>query len=194
MAKAHHSRICEGCGTAYTPTQERPWQRFCSHPCSTRARRQPPEVRFWPNVIQGVVPSTRPDLSPCWLWTGTTNGGYGSFTIPHENPRPYRTGRSVRAHRWAYEYLIGPIPEGLDLDHLCRTLRCVNPNHLEPVTRGENQRRGTSLWAQNARKTHCRRGHPFTPENILDPVSGRRECRECKREHGRQRRRRLDAA
>ena len=76
----------------------------------------------------------------CWLWTGaTTPGGYGRLTVGSQIDG---TRRQVRAHRRSYERLVGPIPDGLDLDHLCRTPGCVNPEHLEPVTRRENIRRG----------------------------------------------------
>lgn len=93
------------------------------------------DERFWVRVDRsGPVPDHRSDLGPCWLWLGiTTPGGYGQIR---------RGGRTWVTHRWVYELLIGPIPAGLDLDHLCRVRRCVRPSHLEPVTRGENLRRG----------------------------------------------------
>lgn len=114
-----------------------------------------PEVRFW----------TKVRLTPtCWLWTGHTNHGYGHFW--------HGTGM-VYAHRWAYERLIGPVPEGLQLDHLCRNRACVRPDHLEPVTGRENTLRGEGITAVFARATHCRHGHPLT-------VTGaRRRCLTC---------------
>jgi hypothetical protein len=108
----------------------------------------------------------------CWLWTASQRGnGYGQFTV---------NGKGVSAHRFAYELMIGPIPEGLDLDHLCRARACVNPAHLEPVTNAENILRGTCPPAINARKTHCPRGHEYTPENTYVNPAGGRECRACR--------------
>lgn len=108
----------------------------------------------------------------CWLWEGNTHPetGYGRIWF----------GRHVyrMAHRIAYEWARGPIPEGLTIDHLCRCRRCVNPRHMEPVTNIENVMRGESIWAVNARKTHCLRGHEFTPENTYR-YNGTRACKEC---------------
>lgn len=119
--------------------------------------------------------------SGCWLWVGAMNsGGYGSFSM---------NGKSIKPHRFAYERYVGPIPAGLDLDHLCRVRCCVNPAHLEPVARQENALRGARLGTYgkaNRAKTHCARGHPFVPEN-LKRVRGRngRMCRVCDLENKR---------
>ena len=111
----------------------------------------------------------------CWLWAGARNAdGYGV----------YRRGV---AHRWAYERFVGPIPEGLEIDHLCRVRRCVNPAHMEPVTHVENVRRGDysgnglALVAYNTGKTHCPQGHEYTPDNMVqsDLKRGVRRCRVC---------------
>ena len=110
----------------------------------------------------------------CWIWKGATTGksGYGAFYA----------GQRITAHRFAYETFIGPVPEGLDVDHLCRNRLCVNPDHLEPVTRRENVVRGVSPNAANAAKTHCIRGHPLTRENCYASKWPRnRECKECAR-------------
>ena len=109
----------------------------------------------------------------CWIWTGSvTSGGYGSLLW---------NGRARQAHQVVYELLVGPIPDGLELDHLCRVRHCVNPSHLEPVTRRENVRRGVSPVAVNARKTHCKRGHEFTLENTYARPDGARVCITCRR-------------
>lgn len=134
------------------------------------------EQRFWAKVDKtGPLPKWAPFLGPCWLWTGavTGGGGYGHFR---------RDGVSSVAHRTTYELLVGPIPVGLELDHLCRVRRCVNPAHLEPVTHLENVRRG--LGGQQPRRSHCIRGHEFTPDNTyVKPSTGKRSCRACRRIH-----------
>lgn len=108
------------------------------------------------------------DESGCWFWTGTINRkGYGMF---------WPTANGTPAHRWSYEHYVGPIPEGLQLDHLCRVRRCVNPAHLEPVTAKENQVRSPF---DPAARTHCRQGHAFDEENTYRPPDGRRVCRAC---------------
>lgn len=105
----------------------------------------------------------------CWEWTASTNGnGYGKFSL---------RGRTYSGHRVAYELHVGPIPAGLDLDHLCRNRGCVNPAHLEPVTRRENLHRS---GLTNAGKTHCKHGHPLTAENVVANERGRR-CVACRR-------------
>lgn len=93
--------------------------------------------RFWAKVDKnGPVSILRPDLGSCWLWTASISGGYAHIG---------REGSVCRAHLVAYELVIGPVPEGLDLDHLCFVRRCVNPSHLEPVTRSVNQRRAAAI-------------------------------------------------
>lgn len=120
--------------------------------------------------------------SGCWVWGGSHSpSGYGYISSI--------TGldgvtRNVRAHRFVYELLVGPIPEGLTIDHLCRVRDCVNPAHLEPVTSRENTLRGNTLPAANAAKTHCPQGHGYTTENTYVTSMGRRMCRSCRRTHG----------
>lgn len=107
----------------------------------------------------------------CWNWTGHINGGgYGIFHRKRDGVR-----RRWRAHRLMYEHLVGPIPEGLVLDHLCRNTRCVNPEHLDPVTNVENVRRAMALI------TECPHGHPYSDENTYRCPNGNRRCRECHR-------------
>lgn len=113
-----------------------------------------------------------PVESGCWEWIGAIDRhGYGNFNAGNR--------KLVRAHRWGYERLVGSIPDGLDLDHLCRVRRCVNPEHLEPVTRRENVIRGASPTTPKKRRDRCFRGHPYTPKNTYVSKTGRRVCRRC---------------
>lgn len=133
----------------------------------------PPSVeeRFWAKVNK---------TDTCWLWTASLDTrGYGQFGIRH--------GKLVRAHRYAYESLAGPHDAGLELDHLCRVRRCVNPDHLEPVTHRTNVLRGVAPVAKRARQTHCRRGHPLTGSNLYIKPNGTRQCRRCHADRERQR-------
>jgi hypothetical protein len=109
----------------------------------------------------------------CWLWIGGLDRkGYGKFHVTKK--------REARAHRWCFEYVLGSIPEGLDLDHTCRNRRCVNPSHLEPVTRRVNLLRGETIPAAHARKTHCPQGHAYSPENTY-LYRGMRQCVACRK-------------
>lgn len=142
--------------------------------------------RFWSKV-------DKTDADDCWLWMGARNpGGYGLI---------WWEGGPRKAHRVAYELLVGPIPGGLQLDHTCHTndlectggvtcehRACCNPAHLEPVTNRENSLRGTSFAANNARKTHCPQGHEYTPQNTY-LLQGRRYCRACNRKDRRRQKR-----
>lgn len=125
--------------------------------------------RFW-NKVQ-PEPTTG-----CWLWSGYIDrGGYGRYALGERN----QTG----AHRLTYEFLVGPIPKRLAIDHLCRTPACCNPEHLEPVTNKVNVLRSEGLAAINSRKTHCVKGHPFSEANT-GRGNGKRWCRACKRRRG----------
>lgn len=164
-------RVCS-CGKTFT--SKRKEQRYCSHPCSREARKADAATRFWTKVQK---------TETCWLWTGgRSTTGYGHLYLRTVNGRNV----TVKAHRFAYELLVGPIPEGLELDHVrargCRHRHCVRPDHLEIVTPHENTLRGDSPAARHARQTACVRGHPFTEENTWLSASGRRGCRTCNRE------------
>lgn len=115
----------------------------------------------------------------CWVWQGALARGYGYVRI---------AGRLYRAHRAMYEREVGEIPDGLELDHLCRNTACINPEHLEPVTHAENCRRGRQGDWQKA-KSHCPKGHPYSGDNlrVYRRKSGglMRVCRACRREAAR---------
>jgi|SRR5690606_18642277 len=127
------------------------------------------EQRFWPKVdTRGI----------CWEWTAARGGfrnGYG--VIGRQD------GGSRYAHRVAWELLVGPIPEELTIDHLCRNTLCVNPDHMEIVPRGVNTLRAYNFSGINSRKTHCKRGHAFDSDNTHLTPTGRRNCRACDREY-----------
>ena len=123
-----------------------------------------PNDRFWSKVLP------EPN-SGCWLWTAALDTkGYGQF-----GSSPVK-----RAHRLSYEAIKGPIPAGLDLDHLCRVRCCVNPDHLEPVTRRENLMRGPTIAAHHATKMCCDNGHPLDGDNLVINKGGWRRCKICR--------------
>ena len=127
----------------------------------------PVEDRFWAKVDK---------TGPCWLWVGATRDGYGAFKLK---------GRVVGAHRYSYETSVGPIPDGLTIDHLCRVRHCVNPNHFEVVSRRTNTLRGNSPAAITHRTGVCKRGHPLNGDNLrIYKRAGhpdQRLCRACRR-------------
>lgn len=132
-------------------------------------------TRFWARI-------DRRSAGECWEWIGpVTANGYGRFS-----PRVDGVLRRVMAHRVAYEDLVGPIPDGLVIDHLCRNRRCVNPLHLEPVPQFVNVMRGTGVGVINAAKQECVDGHEFTAENTYMTPRGGRACRACQRRRTRE--------
>jgi hypothetical protein len=142
---------------------------FCSRTCATAhavASMPTLEDRFWTRVDRNT--------GGCWAWLGPKNptSGYGTVKA---------SGKSTYAHRVAYTLTHGPIPDGLVIDHLCRNPVCVNPDHLEVVTHRENVLRGIGPAARNARKTHCKHGHPFDEGNTYTDKRGQRHCRSCAR-------------
>lgn len=132
-----------------------------------------PEKRFWAKVEK---------TDTCWLFTGALDkDGYGKFhTVVPLSPR--------MAHRYAYELLVGPIEEAMQIDHLCRVKACVNPAHLEPVTQQENMHRAPH---KNRGKPFCKNGHPFDEANTRVGPDGRRTCRECSNRYSREYKRRV---
>jgi hypothetical protein len=134
-------------------------------------KRTPPIDRVLRRVVMG------PD--GCWIFTGSKDKlGYGRATT---GSRADGTKRPVLTHRVTYEHFTGLIPDGLELDHLCRTPACCNPAHLEPVTHRENLLRGNGVGAINAAKTQCPHGHAYSPENTAIWADGQRRCLTCRR-------------
>lgn len=122
------------------------------------------------------------EATGCWNWAGSLVGRNAKSPaergVFYLGPGHDRT--RVLAYRWSYEHFVGPIPEGLQIDHLCRNPRCVNPEHLEPVTARENVRRGTSHIAQLMDTTHCPRGHELFGDNLYIGLDGGRRCKTCR--------------
>jgi len=131
------------------------------------------EERFWEKV-------NKDSENGCWIWAaGKYHSGYGIFYVKNGN------WKNVRAHRFAYELLVAPIPANKELDHLCRNHACVNPAHLEVVSHKENCQRGENglKFAELQRqKTHCPHGHPYDLLNTYFKPNGARGCKTCRRE------------
>lgn len=155
------------------------------------SRRLGPQPNRWQPLMPRVWKRVKidPDTG-CWNWTGPTMGkGYACINWE---------GRSWLIHRAVYTFTVGPIPEGMELDHLCESKVCCNPAHLEPVTTEVNSKRSpNTLAAKNAAKTHCPQGHPYDEENTKWTwMTGRRQkrlvrlCKACATEHHRKQSRR----
>jgi len=121
------------------------------------------EERIFPRVIRGP--------GGCWLWTGGKSDGYAMARIQ---------GTMYKVHRLIYEELVGPVPAGLELDHLCRVRCCLNPEHLEPVQKRTNILRGEGACAVHARKVTCLQGHPLSGDNLYIEPGGGRRCIACR--------------
>jgi|SRR5215469_6665696 len=130
------------------------------------------QARFWTYVNKdGPLSFVRGEWSNCWLWTGGKNSkGYGYFFV---GPDRKSSGKQAHVLVWDWEY--GPLPKGLERDHLCRQHACVRLLHIEAVTRRENQLRGNTICARNAAKTHCKEGHPYDRKH----KNGGRICSIC---------------
>lgn len=123
------------------------------------------EADFWKRVNKNAP-------NGCWQWLGSQNGrGYAQWHIG---------GKTIYVHRYAYNMLVGEVPDGFIIDHLCRNRSCVNPKHMELVTQQENILRGVGISAQASLATHCPQGHPYDEENTY-VYQGRRYCRACGR-------------
>lgn len=170
---------CADCGLQW------PEQRFARGRCKTcygrlikklRTKGQFTPVETTRPLADRLFEKTAAGPGACVIFTGhLNNNGYGTIATGG------RHGKQLYAHRAAYTLLVGPIPDGLVLDHLCRVRRCINPHHLEPVTQEENVRRAS------VERTHCPQGHEFTRDNTRQRPGRGRECRTCNRERARRR-------
>lgn len=172
--------LIDGCARAqkargWCPMHYHRWQRH-GDPTIAAVRRR---VYASLPILTRLMRRTVYEANGCLTWHGKRDAqGYGRIEVrtgPGE-------GRTAQTHRVAYEALVGPIPDGLQLDHLCRNTGCWRPDHLEPVTCRENLLRGNTFQARNASKTQCVNGHPFTDENTIKRKTGR-GCRACQRKH-----------
>lgn len=166
-------KVLNGQSTAQEPPEGPPE----ISPATAAQTRSEAAERFWSKVDRNTG-------TGCFEWKrAKSRDGYGRFSFGGR-------GQYVYAHRFAYELVVGPIPAGMHLDHLCRNTSCVNPTHLEPVTPRVNVLRGAGFPAAKAAQTHCVRGHEFSLENTIarSRAQGGRACKECRREYDRRRR------
>lgn len=152
------------------------WCRPCNAAAARRYRARhyvakPPRVWVIRPALERFVEKVDA-TGDCWEWTGTRSLGYGRFMVSNDRHMTW-------AHRAAWELLVGPIPDGLQLDHLCRNRGCVNPDHLEPVTSRLNTLRSPIGAGAKARVTHCPAGHEYTAENTRRSKRNQRTCRAC---------------
>lgn len=164
-------RPCPACGTPFVSKVAASGrsQEHCSHECRATAMKRPAAERMWDYIDKSGGPDA------CWPWSlSVSTGGYGQLLDGG------RTGTMVTVHRLAYSECVGPIADGLQIDHLCRNRRCCNPKHLEPVTHRENMRRGI----KGDLTTHCPLGHPLSGANLVmwrRPDGHGRRCLICVR-------------
>lgn len=174
---------CVDCGTR---PEKQPRRNRCESCYRARLRKQKLEGTFQPKagrpsrpLIDRIMDRVAEDANGCWIFTGPLTGGYGHSVD--------ESGQPVRAHRATYAEFVGPIPDGLHLDHLCSVRNCVNPQHLEPVTQAVNNQRAYDRAAVDGRrakrplKPHCSHGHEYTPETTYVNPDGSRSCRLCSR-------------
>jgi len=165
----------------------------CEKPVKVKGQR-PCSMHYWRITNKGDLHRGRPEIEERF-WRGLTKRSDGCWTWGRGPDSRYRSiqsnGCAVGVHRFAYELLVGPIPAGFDLDHLCRRPACCNPAHLEPVTGRTNILRGTSPAALNSRKSRCARGHALSGDNLYVNPRGHRQCRVCAVERTRDWRRRV---
>lgn len=164
------------------PPRDENGQRRCAECHRLAAQRRAGGLPPAPvTLIERIMRRIAIDANGCWVYPVTDKlSGYGRST---QNPESRGAkGKQIITHRATYMHFVGPIPDGLELDHLCRVRACCNPAHLEPVTRQENVLRGISPVARNAVATACKYGHPFDEANTyVNPFTGGRQCRTCRR-------------
>lgn len=175
---------CLNCGKALV-VKHKERKKYCDSRCRSQYRRTinhepPPYVGSYDQLPDHLKKFTMGDPNECWVWQGSRHkqNGYATATSVNNYKAP--------AYRLLYLMMVGSIPEGYQIDHICNNGPggCVNWNHLRAVTQTENIRRGSSPQAENGRKTHCVNGHEFTPENTMPHTGGNygRACRTCKEE------------